>query len=196
MTDTAWIDAALTSARPQAVGALLRYFRNLDTAEEAFQNACLRALKSWPQNGPPRNPAAWLIMVGRNVAIDEVRRTSKQESLPEDEAISDLDDAEDALAERLDGSHYRDDILRLLFICCHPDLPATQQIALALRVVSGLTVKQIARAFLVSRNRDGAAHHPRQGAGRRCRRAVRNAGRGRALRASVRRCRHDLPDFQ
>ena len=85
MTDTAWIDAALTSARPQAVGALLRYFRNLDTAEEAFQNACLRALKSWPQNGPPRDPAAWLIMVGRNVAIDEVRRTRKQEPLPEDD---------------------------------------------------------------------------------------------------------------
>jgi RNA polymerase sigma-70 factor (ECF subfamily) len=150
VTDTAWIDAALTSARPQAVGALLRYFRNLDTAEEAFQNACLRALKSWPQNGPPRDPAAWLIMVGRNVAIDEVRRTRKQQALPEDEAISDLDDAEDALAERLDGSHYRDDILRLLFICCHPELPPTQQIALALRIVSGLTVKQIARAFLVS----------------------------------------------
>ncbi len=130
MTDTAWIDAALTSARPQAVGALLRYFRNLDTAEEAFQNACLRALKSWPQNGPPRDPAAWLIMVGRNVAIDDIRRSRKQQPLPEDEAISDLDDAEDALAERLDGSHYRDDILRLLFICCHPDLPATQQIAL------------------------------------------------------------------
>ena len=74
----------------------------------------------------------------------------KQQPLPEDEAISDLDDAEEQLAERLDGSHYRDDILRLLFICCHPDLPATQQIALALRIVSGLTVKQIARAFLVS----------------------------------------------
>jgi RNA polymerase sigma-70 factor (ECF subfamily) len=150
VTDTAWIDAALTSARPQAVGALLRYFRNLDTAEEAFQNACLRALKSWPQNGPPRDPAAWLIMVGRNVAIDEVRRSSKQQALPEDEVISDLGDAEEELAERLDGSHYRDDILRLLFICCHPDLPATQQIALALRIVSGLTVKQIARAFLIS----------------------------------------------
>ena len=54
------------------------------------------------------------------------------------------------LAERLDSSHYRDDVLRLLFICCHPDLPATQQIALALRIVSGLTVKEIARAFLVS----------------------------------------------
>jgi RNA polymerase sigma-70 factor (ECF subfamily) len=150
MTDTAWIDAALTSARPQAVGALLRYFRNLDTAEEAFQNACLRALKSWPQNGPPRDPAAWLIMVGRNVAIDEVRRSRKQQALPDDAAISDLDDAEEELADRLDGSHYRDDILRLLFICCHPDLPATQQIALALRIVSGLSVKQIARAFLVS----------------------------------------------
>jgi RNA polymerase sigma-70 factor (ECF subfamily) len=151
VTDTAWIDAALTSARPQAVGALLRYFRNLDTAEEAFQNASLRALKSWPQNGPPRDPAAWLIMVGRNVAIDDIRRTRKQEPLPDDDqAISDLGDAEDAIAERLDGSHYRDDILRLLFICCHRDLPATQQIALALRIVSGLTVKQIARAFLVS----------------------------------------------
>ena len=91
MTDTAWIDAALTSARPQAVGALLRYFRNLDTAEEAFQNACLRALKSWPQNGPPRDPAAWLIMVGRNVAIDEVRRNRKQEPLPDDQVISDLE---------------------------------------------------------------------------------------------------------
>jgi RNA polymerase sigma-70 factor, ECF subfamily len=151
LTDAAWIDAALTSARPQAVGALLRYFRNLDTAEEAFQNACLRALRSWPQNGPPRDPAGWLIMVGRNVAIDDIRRNRKQQPLPDDDqAISDLDDAEDAVAERLDGSHYRDDILRLLFICCHPDLPATQQIALALRVVSGLTVKQIARAFLVS----------------------------------------------
>ncbi|MBR0893878.1 RNA polymerase sigma factor [Bradyrhizobium tropiciagri] len=151
VTDTAWIDAALTSARPQAVGALLRYFRNLDTAEEAFQNACLRALKSWPQNGPPRDPAAWLIMVGRNVAIDDIRRSKKQEPLPDDDqAISDLDDAEDEIAERLDGSHYRDDILRLLFICCHKDLPATQQIALALRIVSGLSVKQIARAFLVT----------------------------------------------
>ena len=64
--------------------------------------------------------------------------------------ISDLDDAEADLAERLDSSHYRDDVLRLLFICCHPDLPATQQIALALRIVSGLSVKEIARAFLVS----------------------------------------------
>lgn len=147
--DLNWIGAALTAARPQAIGALLRYFRNLDTAEEAFQEACLRALKHWRENGPPRDPAAWLIFVGRNVAIDAARRRGREEALPADEVISDLDDAEAVLAERLDDTHYRDDILRLLFICCHPGLPATQQIALALRVVSGLSVAEIARAFLV-----------------------------------------------
>jgi len=150
MTDLAWIDAALTSARPQAIGALLRYFRDLDTAEEAYQEACLRALRNWPQKGPPRDPAAWLIMVGRNAALDGVRRKSKQTELPPEDVISDVDDVETPMAERLDGAHYRDDILRLMFICCHPELPATQQIALALRIVSGLSVKQIAKAFLVS----------------------------------------------
>ncbi|EJL34153.1 RNA polymerase sigma factor, sigma-70 family [Caulobacter sp. AP07] len=148
--DGAWIDAALTAARPQAVAALLRYFRDLDTAEEAFQDACLRALKAWPKNGPPRDPTAWLILVGRNAALDGVRKRSKSAPLPSEELISDLDDAEAALADRLDGEHYRDDVLRLLFICCHPDLPATQQVAVALRIVSGLSVRQIARAFLVS----------------------------------------------
>ena len=149
MTDMAWIDAAITAARPQAVGALLRYFRDLDTAEEAFQDACLRALKAWPKNGPPRDPTAWLILVGRNAALDGVRKQSKSTPLPAEELISDLEDAEAALVDRLDGEHYRDDVLRLLFICCHPDLPATQQVAVALRIVSGLSVRQIARAFLV-----------------------------------------------
>jgi len=147
--DAAWIDAALTAARPQAVAALLRYFRDLDTAEEAFQDACLRALKAWPKNGPPRDPTAWLILVGRNAALDGVRKSSRSAPLPAEELISDLEDAEAALVDRLDGEHYRDDVLRLLFICCHPDLPATQQVAVALRIVSGLSVKQIARAFLV-----------------------------------------------
>jgi RNA polymerase sigma-70 factor, ECF subfamily len=150
VSDLAWFDAALTAARPQALGALLRYFRDLDTAEEAFQEACLRALKHWPVNGPPRDPAAWLILVGRNAALDHGRREARYEPLPSEELISDLDDTEAALAQRLDGSHYRDDVLRLLFICCHPELPATQQIALALRIVSGRSVSEIARAFLVS----------------------------------------------
>src|SRR5690349_12451571 len=101
MSDLAWIDAALTAARPQAVSALLRYFRDLDIAEEAFQEACLRALKTWPQKGPPRDPAAWLIFVGRNVAIDQVRRRRREEELPAEDQISDLSDAEERLAERL-----------------------------------------------------------------------------------------------
>jgi RNA polymerase sigma-70 factor, ECF subfamily len=150
MTDPAWIDQALSAARPQALAALVRYFRDLDRAEEAFQEACLRALRNWPTNGPPRDPAAWLILVGRNAALDEVRRQKIEEPLPADELMADPDDIEAALAERLDNSHYPDDLLRLLFICCHPDLPATQQIALALRIVSGLSVREIARAFLVS----------------------------------------------
>src|SRR5882757_666749 len=136
MTDLAWINSAIIGARPQAIGALLRYFRDLDTAEEAFQEAALRALKNWVANGPPRDPAAWLILVGRNAALDNLRKQAQHTDLPPEELISDLDDTEASLAERLDGSHYRDDVLRLLFICCHPDLPATQQIALALRIIS------------------------------------------------------------
>ena len=81
--------------------------------------------------------------------MDQVRRQAKQTELPDEAVLSDLDDAEASLADRLDGEHYKDDILRLLFICCHPGLPATQQIALALRIVCGLSVKQIAQAFLV-----------------------------------------------
>ena len=150
MTDTAWIATTLTASRPRAVAALLRYFRDLDTAEEAFQEASLRALQHWPGSGPPRDPLAWLIFVGRNAALDEVRRRNLHDALPEDEAaLSDLGDAEARLVEQLDHAHYRDDVLRLLFVCCHPELPLTQQIALALRIVSGLSVQEIARAFLV-----------------------------------------------
>jgi RNA polymerase sigma-70 factor (ECF subfamily) len=149
MDEARWIGTTLAAARPQALAALLRYFRDLDLAEEAFQEACLRALRTWPQNGPPRDAAAWLVFVGRNVALDAVRRRAKQTELPPEEVLSDTGDAESEIAERMDGSHYRDDVLRLLFICCHPELPTTQQIALALRIVSGLSVKQIARAFLV-----------------------------------------------
>src|ERR1700759_3135807 len=112
MSDLGWIHNAITGARPQAVGALLRYFRDLDTAEEAFQEAALRALRSWPRNGPPRDPAAWLILVGRNAALDGIRKTRLQTALPDEEVLSDLDDVETPLAERLDGAHYRDDVLR------------------------------------------------------------------------------------
>src|SRR5690606_18198351 len=147
--DPGWIEARLVAARPRAVAALLRYFRDLDLAEEAFQEACLRALSKWPVQGPPRDTVAWLIMGGRNLTLDHVRRQSRLTELEGEGEVAAGEDVEDDLAERLDESHYRDDILRLLFTCCHPDLPATQQVALALRVVSGLSVAQIARAFLI-----------------------------------------------
>jgi NADH dehydrogenase len=76
----------------------------------------LRALKNWTQNGPPRDPAAWLILVGRNAALDASRRYRKHQPLPADDALSDLDDVETQLAERLDSADYRDDLLRLLFV--------------------------------------------------------------------------------
>ncbi|HEY1891066.1 MAG TPA: RNA polymerase sigma factor [Steroidobacteraceae bacterium] len=148
MHDPAHTDLAISGARPRAIAALLRYFRDLDTAEEAFQEACLRALHTWPDKGPPRDPTAWLIMVGRNAVLDAKRRARAIGPLPDADALADTRD--DVAAERLDEGHYGDDILRLLFVCGHPTLPATQQVALALRVVSGLTVEQIAKAFLVS----------------------------------------------
>lgn len=150
MNEHDWIGSVIAAARPQAMAALLRTFRDLDAAEEALQEASLRALKSWPNNGPPRDAAAWLIMVARNAGIDMVRKQSRMQPLPHDDIISDVSDAESVAVEQIDESDYRDDILRLLFVCCHPELPATQQIALALRIVSGLSVKQIARAFLVT----------------------------------------------
>ncbi|MBV8742266.1 MAG: RNA polymerase subunit sigma-24, partial [Sinobacteraceae bacterium] len=148
MHDPAHIDLALLGARPKAVAALLRYFRDLDTAEEAFQEACLRALQIWPAKGLPRDPTAWLVMVGRNAALDCKRRGRRGVPLLEAGAV--VDTRNELTPEGLDDSQYRDDILRLLFVCGHPALPQTQQIALALRIVSGLTVEQIARAFLVS----------------------------------------------
>lgn len=146
MQDAAHIDIAILGARPKAMAALLRYFRDLDTAEEAFQEACLRALQTWPQKGPPRDPTAWLVTVGRNAGLDNRRRLRSVDPLTDTDAFG----RDELTAERLDDGHYGDDILRLLFVCGHPSLPATQQIALALRIVSGLTVEQIAQAFLVS----------------------------------------------
>ena len=149
--DSRWIELRLVAARPRVVAALLRYFRDLDLAEEAFQEASLRALSKWPEQGPPRNCEAWLVLVGRNSGLDHVRRQSRLSELPEEMADQAAQqDVDGTWAERLDESHYKDDILRLLFTCCHPDLPTTQQIALALRVVLGVPVERIARAFLVS----------------------------------------------
>lgn len=149
MSGPARLNALLASARPQVVGALARRFRDLDRAEEGYQTACLRALAKWPEQGRPRDPVAWLILVGRNAVIDELRRESRLAPL-EDEPPDALPAAAEADAiARLEAEDYRDDILRLMFICCRPELSITDQLALALKVVAGLSVQEIAGAFLV-----------------------------------------------
>jgi RNA polymerase sigma-70 factor (ECF subfamily) len=148
MDDQAHIDASISAARPRAVAALLRYFRDLDTAEEAFQEGCVRALQSWPTKGTPRDPTAWLIMVGRNAGLNAKRHARFIEPLLDADVL--LDARDDLSPERLDDDRYGDDVLRLLFVCAHPSLPANQQVSLALRIVSGLSFEQIAKAFLVS----------------------------------------------
>ena len=149
-TDGGSFEIHLGQARPKAVAALLRTFRDLDAAEEAFQEACLRALRVWPEKGLPRDPVAWLIFVGRNAGLDDARRQRRLEPLPLSPSVDTaLEDVEAAWAEGVDRRAYRDDVLRLFFICCHPELPPGHQIALALQVVAGLSVAEIAQAFLV-----------------------------------------------
>jgi RNA polymerase sigma-70 factor (ECF subfamily) len=138
------INATLAATRPQAMAALLRHFRDLDLAINAHKQASLGALQLWPRNGIPRDPLAWLVTTGRNTG---------QEALGDRYAALPLPDADllfGADADMLDpGSHipYRDDTLRLLYICCHKDLPPSHQMALALRLVSGVPVAAIAHAF-------------------------------------------------
>ncbi|MEP3048439.1 MAG: RNA polymerase sigma factor [Roseibium sp.] len=148
---SAWISTHLKASRPQALAALNRYFQDIDLAEDAFQEASIRAVKSWTIETIPKDPAAWLIVTGRNYGIDQIRKR-KRETLTAPEDLSPVPDevnTSDCLADDLDRAHFRDDILRLLFTCCHPVLRKDQQIALSLKIVAGLTVDEIARAFLV-----------------------------------------------
>ncbi len=142
-----WLDARFGEIRPKAVAALTRYFRDVDLAEEAFAAGCVRALKSWPEKGQPDDPFAWLLTVARNIGRDILRRRARPVT---DEAfVFPADPPEDISIETLDARGLRDDVLRLLFICCHPALPPQDQSALALRIVAGLSVEEIARAFLI-----------------------------------------------
>ncbi len=143
------IGAQLAAARPRVVAALSRSFRSLDLAEDGFQEASLRALDRWPQQGTPRDPTAWLIRTGRNLTIDRLRKYGRETELPGDLAQWRASDDEARLAEAIDRGEMRDDVLRLLFLCCHDELPPQDQLALALKVVAGFSVDEIARAFLV-----------------------------------------------
>lgn len=144
------VAAHLALARPKVVAALTRQFRSLETAEEAFQEACVKALVSWSQAGVPRDPTAWLLVAGRNATLDRLR---KDRRLVFDDSLTErgpcAGDAEQEIAEQIDMAELRDDVLRLLFMCCHPDLSLQDQLALALKVIAGFSVEKIARALVV-----------------------------------------------
>ena len=122
---------------------------HLDLAEESVQQAMLRALQSWPYQGMPENPAAWLFRVAHNAAIDAVRRTrtfhDKTDAIVEDLSQSARLMPDDSGAD----SRVRDDELRMIFMCCHPEISRDASVALSLKTVGGFSVREIARAFLM-----------------------------------------------
>jgi RNA polymerase sigma-70 factor (ECF subfamily) len=131
----------------RALATLIRLVGDFDLAEDVLQEAFAIALERWPSEGLPSNPRAWLVNVGRNKAIDRMRRQiafrGKQQQLAH--AIELDASGEDHAA---DASVFDDDMLRLIFTCCHPSFAAEVQVTLTLRTVCGLSTAQVARAFL------------------------------------------------
>jgi len=142
----------LESAR--IVGALTRLVRDVGLAEELAQDALVVALQEWPVNGVPPNPAGWLMTTARHRAIDRLRREDRLAVKIAEIGRSAEDDqrthgAADFDAVLDDDALLKDDVLRLIFVACHPVLSTEARIALTLRVVGGLTTDEIARAFVV-----------------------------------------------
>jgi RNA polymerase sigma-70 factor (ECF subfamily) len=142
------IDKIFRDEAGRALATLIRLVGDFDLAQDALQDAFAVALERWPPGEPPSNPRAWLVNVGRNKAIDRVRRQiafrGKQGELTHELLLNAEASHQDSDAA-LD-----DDMLRLMFTCCHPAFAAEVQVALTLRTVCGLTTAQVARAFLVS----------------------------------------------
>src|SRR5689334_16515756 len=131
------------------VGALTRMTRDLDLAEDLAQDALVRALETWPSHGIPDNPGAWLMMTAKRRAIDHFRRAEtlrrKTEELGHD--LSEEDGMPDLTAQI---DYIEDDVLRLIFLSCHPALTPESRAALTLRLVGGLTTGEIARGFMAA----------------------------------------------
>src|SRR5213596_1119197 len=149
------IDAVWRLESGRIIGALARRVRDVGLAEELAQDALLAALETWPGTGVPDNPGAWLMATAKNRALDHFRRDKLLESKHE-ELTGEMEleqeiaaaDREAALIERMDDD-IGDDLLRLVFVACHPVLSTEARTALTLRLLCGLTTDEIARAFLV-----------------------------------------------
>jgi RNA polymerase sigma-70 factor, ECF subfamily len=130
----------------RALATLIRLVGDFDLAEDALQDAFATALERWSATELPSNPRAWLVNVGRNKAIDRVRRQIAFRGKQSELALELLNNA--AVSGEAEDTALDDDMLRLIFTCCHPAFAAEVQVALTLRTVCGLTTAQVARAFL------------------------------------------------
>ncbi|MFN8442568.1 MAG: sigma factor [Caldilineaceae bacterium] len=137
---------------PKLIAALTRLVRDVGLAEELAQDALVIALQQWPEEGIPRNPAAWLMGTAKHRAIDLIRRqqTAERKYAEIGRELEQSDDATSTQLERIDEDAVDDDLLRLIFIACHPVLAAEARVALTLRLLGGLTVEEIGRAFLTT----------------------------------------------
>ncbi len=145
------IDAVWRIESARLIAGLARMVRDVGLAEELAQDALVAALEQWPESGVPRNPGAWLMAIGKRRAIDSLRRNQRFERKLE-ELGRELDVGGEQAATELDAvldDDIEDDLLRLVFTACHPVLSTEARVALTLRVLSGLTTEEIARAFLV-----------------------------------------------
>ncbi len=136
------IEAIWRTESRRVLATLIRLLGDFDRAEEALNDAFLAAAEQWPRDGMPANPRAWLVSAGRFKAIDRLRRRAHLDRIAQTLALT----AEDEMTP--DPEYIADDQLRLIFVCCHPELPADAQIALTLREACGLLTEEIAAAFL------------------------------------------------
>ena len=141
------IEALYRSDSRRVLATLIRFLGGFDAAEEALHDAFTSALDSWPSDGVPENPRAWLISTGRFKAIDRLRRGARFNAALS--AAAEHLEASAPLAPDFGDNSLEDDRLRLIFTCCHPALSADARIALTLREVCGLETEEIARAFLI-----------------------------------------------
>jgi RNA polymerase sigma factor (sigma-70 family) len=147
------IDAVWRIESPRLIASLTRIVRDVGLAEELAQDALVAALEQWPDSGVPNNPGAWLMSTAKHRAIDLLRRRTvlerKQEELGRQVEAEVRRDGVEAEVEAALDEEVSDDLLRLVFIACHPVLSTEARVALTLRLLGGLTTDEIARAFLV-----------------------------------------------
>ncbi|HEX5543327.1 MAG TPA: RNA polymerase sigma factor, partial [Micromonospora sp.] len=146
------IEAVWRIESPRLIAGVARLVRDIGIAEELAQDALVAALEQWPESGVPQKPGAWLMAVAKRRAIDLIRRNERLgHKLAELGHGLEIDiDKSSADFEAVLDDTIEDDLLRLVFIACHPVLPGTARVALTLRLLGGLTTDEIARAFLVS----------------------------------------------